>query len=199
MLAFGHRLAAAAGIDRGSPPEPPCLENFDGNLRANFSACAGFTRIPAAIGPVMLTDDRIPPSGRKHCHIQGVADVAPAAGDGPPAAHLSGVTVDRRDTDESSDTTAIEPTKFGQISDQSVGGDITDAGNPSAARQIADRLMMSSMSRSSSASWSVSVFSIALRLHAVPSEVGPHTPCKRFCPASHQSGRPGQTTFRRTT
>jgi hypothetical protein len=45
------------------------------------------------------------------------------------AAHLSGVAVDRRDTDEGSDTTAIELTKFGQIGDQSVCGDIADAGN----------------------------------------------------------------------
>ena len=71
----------------------------------------------------------LPPNGRKRGHIQGPADVAPAAGDGPLAAHQSGVSVDRRDTDEGSDTTAIKLTKFGQIGDQSVGGDIADAGN----------------------------------------------------------------------
>ena len=54
---------------------------------------------------------------------------APSTGDGSLAAHLSGVAVDRRDTDEGSDTTAVELTEFGQIGDEGVGGDIADTGN----------------------------------------------------------------------
>jgi hypothetical protein len=43
------------------------------------------------------------------------------------AAHLPGVSIDRRDTDESSNTTAIELAEFGQIGDQRVCGDIANA------------------------------------------------------------------------
>ena len=77
----------------------------------------------------MLADDGVPTDRGKRCHIESIADVGPATGDGALAAHLSGVAIDRRDTDESSDTTAVELTEFGQIGDEGVGGDIADTGN----------------------------------------------------------------------
>jgi hypothetical protein len=48
---------------------------------------------------------------------------------GAPAAHMSGVAIDRRDTNESGDTTAVELTEFGQIGDPGVCGDIGDTRN----------------------------------------------------------------------
>ena len=78
---------------------------------------------------VMLADDRVPPDRGERCHVQSIANVDPATGDGSLAAHLSGVAIDRCDTDESSDTTAVELTEFGQIGDQGVCGDIADTGN----------------------------------------------------------------------
>ena len=60
---------------------------------------------------------------------ESVANVDPATGDGAPAAHLSGVAIDRRDTNESSDTTAVELAEFGQIGDQGLCGDIADTRN----------------------------------------------------------------------
>ena len=77
----------------------------------------------------MLADDRVPTGRGKSCHIESVANVGPATGDGSLAAHLSGVAIDRCDTNESGDTTAIELAEFGQIGDQGVCGDISDTWN----------------------------------------------------------------------
>ena len=77
----------------------------------------------------MFADDRVPPDRGKRCHIESIANVGPAAGDGSLAAPLTGVTIDRRDPDESSDTTSIELAEFGQIGDQGVGGNIADTWN----------------------------------------------------------------------
>jgi hypothetical protein len=77
----------------------------------------------------MLADDGVPTGSGKRCHIESIANVGPATGDGAPAAHLSGVAIDRGDTNESGDTTAVELTEFGQIGDQGVCGDIADTWN----------------------------------------------------------------------
>ena len=77
----------------------------------------------------MFADDRVPPDRGKRCHVESIANVGPAAGDGSLAAPLTGVTIDRRDPDESSDTTSIELAEFGQISDQGVCGDIANTRN----------------------------------------------------------------------
>jgi hypothetical protein len=68
---------------------------------------------------VMLTDDRVPTGRGKRCHVVGITNVGPAAGDSAPAAHLSRVAIDRRDTNESNDMTAVELTELGQIGDYS--------------------------------------------------------------------------------
>jgi hypothetical protein len=61
----------------------------------------------------MRADHRVPLDGGERCHIQGIADSDPTAGDGSFAAQLAGVAIDRCDTDEGSDTTAIELAEFG--------------------------------------------------------------------------------------
>ena len=61
----------------------------------------------------MRADDWVPPNGGERCHIQGIADSDPTAGDGSFAAQLPGVSIDRCDTDEGSDATAIELAEFG--------------------------------------------------------------------------------------
>jgi hypothetical protein len=52
---------------------------------------------------------------------------AMAAGDGSPAAHLSGIAIDRGDTDKRGDTAPIELAEFRQIGDQSARGNVSDA------------------------------------------------------------------------
>ena len=71
----------------------------------------------------------VPADRGKRCHIKSTANAGPAAGDGPFAAHLTGVAIDRSDTDESGDTRSIELAEFGQIGDQGVGGNIADTWN----------------------------------------------------------------------
>jgi hypothetical protein len=78
---------------------------------------------------VMFADDRVPPGRGERCHIQGVANVGSATGDGSLAAHLPGVSIDRCDADESSDLTPIELAEFRQTGNQSVRGDIADTRN----------------------------------------------------------------------
>ncbi len=77
----------------------------------------------------MLADDGVPTGRGERCHIESIANIGPATGDGALAAHLSGVAIDRRDTNESGDTAAIELTEFGQIGDQGVCGDVADTRN----------------------------------------------------------------------
>ena len=57
---------------------------------------------------VMFADDRVPSDCGERCHIQSIANVSTATGDGSLAAHLPKVAIDRCDTDESSDTAAVE-------------------------------------------------------------------------------------------
>jgi len=56
----------------------------------------------------MLADDRVPTGRGKRCHIESVTNISPATGNGSLAAHLPRVSIDRRDTNESGDTTAVE-------------------------------------------------------------------------------------------
>ena len=85
--------------------------------------------VPVRPGFVMFADDRVPSDRGERCHIESIANVSTATGDGSPAAHLPGVAIDRCDTNESGDTAAVELAEFGQISDKGVRGDIADARN----------------------------------------------------------------------
>ena len=75
---------------------------------------------------VMPADDRVPSDYAERRHVQSIANVSAGAGDGSLAAHLPRVTIDRCDTDESSDTAAVELAELRQISDQSMRGDIAN-------------------------------------------------------------------------
>ena len=77
----------------------------------------------------MFADHRVPPDCGERCHVQSIANVSAATGDGSLAAHLSRVAIDRRDTDESSDTATVELAELRKISDQSVRGDIANTRN----------------------------------------------------------------------
>jgi hypothetical protein len=61
----------------------------------------------------VLADDGVPADCGKCRHIQSIAHVAPAAGDGLFAAHLAGVAIDWCDTDESGETSTVELPEFG--------------------------------------------------------------------------------------
>ena len=56
----------------------------------------------------MFADDRVPSDCGERCHIQSIANVSTATGDGSLAAHPPRVAIYRCDTDESSDTAAVE-------------------------------------------------------------------------------------------
>lgn len=75
----------------------------------------------------MLADDRGPSGRGQGCHIESVSNIGPAAGDGPSAAHLSRITIDRCDTNQRGDTTPIEFAEFRQISDQGARGNVSSA------------------------------------------------------------------------
>ena len=77
----------------------------------------------------MFADDRVPSDCGERCHIQSVANISAATGNGSFAAHLPRVAIDRRNTDESRDTAAVELAELRQISDQSVRGDIANTRN----------------------------------------------------------------------
>jgi hypothetical protein len=78
---------------------------------------------------VMFADNRVPTGRGERCHVQSVANVSAATGDGSLAAHLPRIAIDRRDTDESSDAATIELAELRQISDQSVRCDIANTRN----------------------------------------------------------------------
>lgn len=65
----------------------------------------------------MLLDDGVPTDRDQGRHIGDIANDGPAAGDGSPAAHLSGLAIDQGETDEGGDPPAIELAEFGQVGD----------------------------------------------------------------------------------
>ncbi len=74
-------------------------------------------------------EDRVPADGAEGCHEEDIADARPAAGDGPVATHLTGVSVDGCDAYEGSGLAAIEAAEFGHFGNEGAGGDAADAGD----------------------------------------------------------------------
>jgi len=113
------------------------------HVGASRAALRAPARRASALDPAALAERRaLMPSGARCAHLPGdrptgqchlyfarrvpflpCADIGPATGDRSLAAHLPGVSIDR------CDTTAIELAEFGQIGDQGVRGDISDARN----------------------------------------------------------------------
>jgi len=78
---------------------------------------------------VELVDDRIAPGGREGGHVEDVPDLDPAAPDGPMAVEATAVPVQRGQADQGGDLASVELSEFGQVSQQTSGRLLADAGD----------------------------------------------------------------------